>query len=310
MPAVIECVPNFSEGRDPATLALLQNAAQSVPGVSLLDIHADADHNRSVFTIAGSPARIAEAAFLLAETAVQAIDLRRHGGVHPRMGAVDVIPFVPIQEVTMDECVEISKAVAERIGRELELPVFLYEKSASAPLRTNLADIRRGGFEKMPQKLTKPEWKPDFGPRHIHPTAGVTAVGARKPLIAFNMHLDTPDIAIAKAIAKAVRASGGGLPYCKAIGLYLESRNTAQVSMNLTDYEQTPMHTVYEQVTAEAARHGVRVTGSELVGLAPMRALTDCAAHFLQMERYEPDEQIIERRIGRTRSEGGGQRHD
>lgn len=301
--AIMECVPNFSEGRDPRVLALLETAARAVPGVSLLDIHTDEDHNRSVFTLTGSPDRVAEAAFLMAETAVRHIDLTRHHGEHPRMGAVDVMPFVPIENITMADCAETARKVGERIGRELDLPVFLYEHAASAPGRVNLADIRRGGFEGMPEKLLLPEWMPDFGPRRVHPTAGATAVGARKPLIAFNMLLDTADIRIAKAIAREIRESGGGLPYVKAIGLYLKHRDAAQVSMNLTDYEQTPVHQVFERVKAEAEKRGARVVASELVGLMPLRAFTDCAAHFLQLEQNDvndPTSRIIEKRVWET----------
>jgi len=294
---VIECIPNFSEGRNAVVLSALQDAIKNISGVSLLDIHTDTDHNRSVFTIAGSPKAIEEAAFRLTESAVRHIDLTKHHGQHPRMGAVDVMPFVPIKNATMADCVALAKRVGERIAGELSLPVFLYEEAAMDPGRKNLADIRRGGFEGMAKKLCQPEWKPDFGGCTPHPTAGVVAVGARKPLIAFNINLDTPDIDIANAIAKAVRGSSGGLAYCKALGMFLKERNIAQVSMNLVDYENTPIYRVFEMVRMEAARYGVKIIGSELVGLAPAKALMDCAEYFLRLEDFDMERHVLENRI-------------
>jgi len=297
MKPIIECIPNFSEGRNSVVLSALQNAAESIPGTTLLDIHIDADHNRSVFTLIGNPHGIAETALTLALEAVKHIDLTKHHGEHPRMGAVDVIPFVPIKNATMADCVMLARQVGERIARELSLPVFLYEEAAAGPHRKNLADIRQGGFEAMSQKLSQPEWAPDFGGIIPHPTAGVVAVGARKPLIAFNINLDTPDINVAKAIAKAVRGSSGGLAYCKALGMFLHHRNIAQVSMNLVDYEATPIYRVFEMVRAESARYGVRVIGSELVGLAPAKALIDCAEYFLQLENFDTEQHVLENRF-------------
>lgn len=287
---IVECIPNFSEGRDEAVLAALREAA----GTALLDVHADKDHNRSVFTLAGSPEDMAEVAFKMAQTAVRLIDLNRHKGEHPRMGAVDVIPFVPIRNADMADCVTLARQVGERIAKELILPVFLYEEAAKSPDRRNLADIRRGGFEGMAEKIRMPEWEPDYGGCTPHPTAGVVAVGARKPLIAFNINLDTPDIKVAKAIAKAVRGSSGGLRYCKALGMLLHERNIAQVSMNLVDYEQTPIYRVFQLVSAEAERYGVRIIGSELIGLAPAKAMMDCAEYFLQIKGFKMNEHILE----------------
>ena len=297
MQQIVECIPNFSEGRDAAALALLQESAASIPGAALLDVHIDADHNRSVLTLAGSPKAMAEAAFALAKTAVRCIDLTKHHGQHPRMGAVDVIPFVPIKNVTMSDCVDLAKQVGERIAKEFALPVFLYEEAAKNPERKNLADIRRGGFEGMAKKMAKQGWKPDFGSNIPHPTAGVVAVGARKPLIAFNINLDTSDIKIAKAVAKAVRGSSGGLRFCKALGMFLADKGIAQVSMNLVDYEQTPIYRVFEVVKTEAARYGVKITGSELVGLAPAKALIDCAEYFLRLENFDMHRHTLENKI-------------
>ena len=293
MDTIIECVANFSEGCNPQVL----DALKQIAGASLLDVHIDADHNRSVFTTAGPPQFIADTAFAMAQEAVRLIDLNKHSGEHPRMGAVDVIPFVPIKNISMEECAAIARQVAKRIWEELGLPVYLYEEAATASHRKNLADIRRGGFEGMVQKMQQEKWKPDFGENVPHPTAGVVAVGARKPLIAFNINLNTSDIDIAKKIAKAVRGSSGGLPYCKALGMFLADRNIAQVSMNLTDYEQTPIYQVFEAVQTEAAKYGVSISGSELVGLAPSKALMDCAEHFLRLEGFFASKHVLENRI-------------
>lgn len=297
MAKVIECIPNFSEGRRADVVEALAACAKSIPGVTLLDYSADASHNRSVFTLVGSPEGIAEAAFQLCKTASEQIDMAKHSGEHPRMGATDVIPFVPLREATLEECVALSKEVAQRIWEELGIPSFLYEESASAPGRQNLATVRKGQFEGMPEKLRQPDWQPDFGKREIHPTAGITAIGARMPLIAFNVNLSTSDIEIANAIAKAVRASGGGYKYCKAIGVLLEERNVAQVSMNMVNYEGTPLYRVFEAIRAEAKRWGVAITGSELIGLAPAKALVDCAEYYLQMEAFDYDRQVLENHL-------------
>ena len=297
MAKLVECIPNFSEGRDQAVIDALVNEAKSVPGVTLLDHSSDASHNRSVFTLVGDPEGIAEAAFRLCKLASEKIDMTKHTGEHPRMGATDVIPFVPVKDMTEEECVEISKKVAERIYNELKIPSFLYEASAQKPGRTNLAAVRKGQFEGMPEKLQQEEWAPDFGERKIHPTAGITAIGARMPLVAFNINLNTSDINIANAIAKTIRASSGGFKYCKAIGVMLEDRNIAQVSMNMVNYEGTPLYRVFEVVRAEAKRWGVTITGSEVIGLTPAKALVDCAEYYLQIEDFDYGKQILENHL-------------
>ena len=297
MAKLVECIPNFSEGRDSNVIEALVAEAKSVPGVVLLDHSSDPSHNCSVFTLAGDPDGIAEAAFRLCKLASEKIDLAKHTGEHPRMGATDVIPFVPVKDVTMDECVAISKKVAERIWNELSIPSFLYEASASAESRRNLAAVRKGQFEGMPEKLKLPEWAPDFGERKIHPTAGITAVGARKPLVAFNVNLGTADLGIANAIAKMVRGSSGGYKCCKAIGVALEDRGIVQVSMNMVDYETTPLYRAYEAVRFEAKRWGVPIVGSELIGLAPMKALIDTAEYYLQIEDFDFGKQVLENHL-------------
>ena len=297
MSKIIECIPNFSEGRNKDVIERLVECAKSFPGVTLLDHSSDESHNRSVFTLIGGPGGIAEAVFALAALALELIDLRKHTGEHPRMGAVDVIPFVPIRGATAADCVEISKSVGGRVGNELGIPVFLYEDSCTAEHRRNLAAVRKGQFEGMPEKLKKPEWAPDFGPAAVHPSAGVVAVGARMPLIAFNANLSTPDVEIANKIAKIVRGSGGGLKYCKAIGVKLEERNIAQVSMNMVNYEGTPLYRALELIRIEAARYGVIVTGTELIGLSPAKALIDCAEYYLQIEDFDYNTQVLENHL-------------
>ena len=235
-----------------------------------------------------------EAAFQLCKRASEVIDLRKHQGQHPRMGATDVIPFVPQMDMTVEECVALSKEVAQRIWEELRIPSFLYEDSASTPKRKNLAACRKGQFEGMPEKLLQPEWAPDFGERAVHPTAGITAIGARMPLIAFNVNLDTADVSIASRIAKAIRGSSGGFQYCKAIGILLEDRNIAQVSMNMVNYEGTPLYYAYEMIRVLADRYGVRILSSELVGLTPAKALVDCAEYYLKLENFHCREQVME----------------
>jgi len=275
----------------------LADTAGSIPGVTLLDHSSDANHNRSVFTLAGSPDGIQEAAFKLAAKALERIDLTKHTGEHPRMGAVDVIPFVPLRDAAMEECVEISKKVAERIASELNIPVYLYEESALNPERKNLAAIRKGQFEGMADKMKRPEWSPDYGGRTPHPTAGVTAVGARMPLIAFNVNLNTPDVNVAKSIAKIIRGSSGGFKYCKAIGIKLSDRNIAQVSMNMVNYEGTPLYRVFEMIRTEARRYGVSILGSEIIGLSPAKALIDCAEYYLGIEEFNYKKHVLENHI-------------
>ena len=297
MAKIMECIPNFSEGRDMSVVDDLVAEARSVPGVLLLDHSSDASHNRSVFTLMGDPSGIAEAAFRLCRLAGERIDMTKHYGEHPRMGATDVIPFVPIRGVTMDDCVAISKEVARRIWDELQIPSFLYEESAQTSGRKNLADVRRGQFEGMAEKLQLAEWAPDFGTRDIHPTAGITAIGARIPLIAFNVSLNTPDIRIAEDIAKAVRGSSGGYRYCKALGIVQRDRNIVQVSMNMVNYEATPMYLVFEAIRFEAERWGVEIIGSEIIGLTPMKALADCAEYYLKITDFDYGRQVLENHL-------------
>ena len=296
MAKLVECIPNFSVSResDPAVFEALSAAAAGVPGCTVLDIQSDGDHNRCVFTMVGSPQAIEEAVLRLTRVATERIDMTRHKGQHPRMGATDVIPFVPTMDMTVEDCVALSKRVAGRIWEELKVPSFLYEDSASAPHRRNLADVRRGQFEGMPEKLLQPEWAPDYGERKIHPTAGIIAIGARMPLIAYNVNLNTSDLEIAKRIAKAIRGANGGFRYCKAIGVMLEDRQIAQVSMNLVNYEGTPIYYVFEMIRALADRYGVGIIGSELVGLTPAKALLDCAEYYLKMENFDCRQQVME----------------
>ena len=293
---LVECIPNFSvsQQKDPAAFQALVDTAKAAPGCTLLDVQTDGSHNRCVFTLVGAPEAMGEAAFQLCKKASEVIDLRKHQGQHPRMGATDVIPFVPQMDMTVEECVALSKQVAQRIWEELGIPSFLYEDSASTPKRRNLAACRKGQFEGMPEKLLQPEWAPDFGNRAVHPTAGITAIGARMPLIAFNVNLDTNDVSIASKIARAIRGSSGGFQYCKAIGVFLEDRNIAQVSMNMVNYEGTPLYYAYEMIRALADRYGVRILGSELVGLMPAKALVDCAEYYLKLENFHCREQVME----------------
>ncbi|MCZ0718004.1 glutamate formimidoyltransferase [Aerococcus kribbianus] len=297
MAKIIECIPNFSEGRNEEVINGLVEVAKSVAGVTLLDYSPDESHNRTVVTLVGDDKGIQEVAFQLVKYASENIDMTKHEGGHPRMGATDVVPFVPIKDATMEECIEISKAVAKRINDELDIPIFLYEESASAPQRVNLAKVRKGQFEGMPEKLKEEEWAPDYGERKIHPTAGITAVGARMPLVAFNVNLDTDDVTIAKKIAKAVRGSSGGYKYCKGIGLMLDDRNIAQVSMNMVNFEKLPLYRTFETIRFEAARYGVNIIGSEVIGLTPAKALVDTAEYYLQIEDFDYSKQVIENHI-------------
>ncbi|AAT87904.1 glutamate formiminotransferase [Streptococcus pyogenes JRS4] len=297
MAKIVECIPNFSEGQNQAVIDGLVATAKSIPGVTLLDYSSDASHNRSVFTLVGDDQSIQEAAFQLVKYASENIDMTKHHGEHPRMGATDVCPFVPIKDITTQECVEISKQVAERINRELGIPIFLYEDSATRPERQNLAKVRKGQFEGMPEKLLEEDWAPDYGDRKIHPTAGVTAVGARMPLVAFNVNLDTDNIDIAHKIAKIIRGSGGGYKYCKAIGVMLEDRHIAQVSMNMVNFEKCSLYRTFETIKFEARRYGVNVIGSEVIGLAPAKALIDVAEYYLQVEDFDYNKQILENHL-------------
>ena len=296
MAKLVECIPNFScsKEKDEAAYNALVEVARSVPGCTLFDAQTDGNHNRCVFTLIGNIDAIEEVAFQLTKKAAEVIDMTKHKGEHKRMGATDVIPFIPTMDMTVEECVELSKRVAERVWKELGVPSFLYEDSASRPERKNLASCRKGQFEGMPEKLLQPDWAPDYGERKIHPTAGIVAIGARMPLIAYNVNLDTSDLEIANKIARAIRAANGGFKYCKAIGVMLEDRNVAQVSMNLVNYEGTPIYYVFEMIRALADRYGVRITGSELVGLTPGKALLDCAEYYLKLEGFDCRRQVME----------------
>jgi glutamate formiminotransferase len=299
--AIIECVPNVSEGRRPEVVRSLVDAAQSVEGVRVLDASSDAAHNRSVLTLAGDAAPLKAAILSLVGAAVEHIDLRQHRGEHPRLGAVDVVPFVPIEGVTMTECVTIARDTAADVAARFELPVFLYEEAAATPARRNLEDIRRGEFEGLAAKMTSPEWTPDFGPARPHSSAGAIVIGARMPLIAYNINLATDRLEVAKKIASAIRHSSGGFRYVKAMGIALEDRGIVQVSINLTNYEKTPMFRVFDAVQQEAARYGVVVLESEIVGLTPQAALVASAEHYLQLARFSST-QILENRLRDFRS--------
>ncbi len=297
MAKLVECIPNISEGRRTDVIEAVVDQVRQTAGVTLLDYSSDASHNRTVITFLGSPEGVENAAVALAKKAAELIDLTQHQGEHPRMGAVDVVPFVPVKDITKEECVELSKQVGRRIWEEAKMPVFLYEDSASAPHRVNLASVRKGQFEGMAEKVLQPEWEPDFGGRTIHPTAGVVAVGARMPLIAYNINLSTSDLSIASAIAKIIRRSNGGFDCVKALGVMLEERNIAQVSINMTDFNRTPLYRVVELVKAEARRWGVTVVGTEVVGLTPMDALLDAAEYYLQIENFDKKKQVLENYI-------------
>jgi glutamate formiminotransferase/formiminotetrahydrofolate cyclodeaminase len=290
---LIESIPNFSEARRPEVVeALLSTIAAA--GVTVLDHHSDTDHNRTVITYLGEPKAVEEAAFQAIKKAAELIDLDQHSGTHPRIGATDVVPFVPIAGVTMDDCVALARRLGERVGGELGIPVYLYEEAATSPERTNLENIRRGQYEGLKMEIeTQPERKPDFGPARLGP-AGATVIGARHPLIAFNVYLNTPDVAVAKAIAKKIRASSGGLPSVKALGMLVEG--LAQVSMNLTNFRQTSVAKVVEEIRQEAKKVNVEIHHSELVGLIPEEALIDAAVTALQLQRFKPD-QILEYRL-------------
>lgn len=297
MRRLIECVPNFSEGRDSAKMDAIVGAMSAVPGVYVLDREMDADHHRSVVTLAGDPEAVGEAAVLGAGKALELIDLTQHSGAHPRAGATDVVPFIPIAGVTLEDCVALARRVGNEIWKRHRIPVFFYEAAATRPERANLENIRRGQFEGLREEMKKNcERHPDVGEPKVHPTAGVTVVGARKFLVAYNVNLNTADISVANKIARAIRFSSGGLRYVKSMGVELKARNLAQVSINLTDFEQTPMHRVYELVKREALRYGAIPVGSEIVGLVPKKAIEMAADFFLQLENFSP-EQVFENRL-------------
>jgi glutamate formiminotransferase len=293
---ILECVPNFSEGKDRGVIESIVEPFRRTEGVKMLDYSADKDHNRLVVTLIGEPEGLKSSLLEAMEVAVREIDLNRHRGEHPRMGAVDVIPFIPVRNVSIEDAKYLAEQVASEAAVRFDLPVYMYEESATSPERQNLANIRKGQFEGFFEKINLPEWKPDYGPWEVHRTAGVTAIGARMPLVAFNVNLATENLDIAKAIAGRVRNSGGGLRYCKAIGVDLKERHMVQVSMNMTDYTRTSLYQSFEMIKMEAKRYGVKVAGSELVGILPMQALTDVAAYYLGLEDFS-EGQILENRL-------------
>ncbi len=297
MAEVVECVPNFSEGRRREVIDKITSSIRSVTGVKVLDVESDTDHNRSVVTFVGDGESVKEAAFRGARTAKELIDLNKHSGQHPRMGALDVLPFVPISGVSMEDCVAVANQVGERIARELGIPVFLYEAAARRPERKNLENVRRGEFEGLREAIGRDDMRvPDYGPRAVHPTAGATAVGARMPLIAFNVNLKSTDITVAKDIARKIRASSGGLPHVKALGLSLADRRMVQVSMNLTDYTVTPVSTVFDAIQREAKDRGIEIAEGELIGLIPLDAVCEVTAKTLKILAFG-SKQVLERRI-------------
>ena len=307
--AILECVPNFSEGRRPEVIGAIRDAVARSGPVRILDLSSDSDHNRSVLTLAGDPAALAAAVEALVAACVERIDLNRHQGRHPRMGAVDVIPLTPIRGATMQDCVRLARSLGEEIARRHAIPVYLYEEAASAEHRRDLAAIRKGEFEGFPAKIRDPLWKPDFGPDRVHPTAGCVAVGAREFLIAFNVNLATGDLEVARAVARAIRHSSGGLRFVKAMGVMLEARGLAQVSINMTNFRGTPLHRVFEMVRSEAARHGVAIAGGEIVGLVPEDALLDAAAFYLRLQGFDAG-RVLERRLEEIRPGASAPGHD
>lgn len=309
MDRIVECVPNFSEGRNQTTVRALVNAVESVPGVWLLDHTMDRDHHRSVLSFAGEPDAVVEAAFRTIRVATDLIDLRKHKGVHPRVGATDVVPFVPLRGTTMQDCIHLAKRLGQWVGTELEIPVFLYEQAAMHRDHAPLESVRRGGLQGLAFRMASdPDWTPNFGPARLHKTAGALVIGARPPLIAFNVNLRSTDLSLARSIAKDIRQSNGGLPHLKAIGVELASRRMVQVAMNLTDYIITPLHVAFEAVRARAAKHGVEVAGSEVIGLVPQAALVQAAGHSLALEQFDST-QVLEMRL-ETRLLGGPSRQN
>ena len=292
----IECVPNISEGRDRSRVGEIADAVKATPGARLLDVSSDASHNRSVLTFVGDAAAVRAAVTALFDAAIPRIDLTRHRGEHPRMGAVDVVPFIPVRGANVEECVALSREVAAEIASRHQIPVYLYEDSATSESRRNLAEIRKGEFEGFAEKMKDPRWSPDFGPSRPHPTAGVVAVGARPPLIAYNINLGTKDLRVAETIAKAIRHIGGGFRFVKAMGVELAERGQVQVSINMTNFKKTPLHRVFECVKSEADRYGVPIVGSEIVGLTPAEALMMTSEHYLRLERFSSD-QVLELRL-------------
>jgi len=294
---IVECVPNFSEGRRKETVDAIVAALTRHPGVALLDSEMDGAHNRCVISIAGEPKALARGVIEAVGKAAELIDLRQHRGEHPRMGATDVIPFIPILGMSIEDCVQLSLEVAKEIAARFQIPIYLYEQSARIPARQDLAYVRRGEFEGIRDEIrANAERKPDFGPAEVHPSAGATAVGARHPLVAYNIYLNTPDVKIAQAVARAIRFSSGGLRYVKALGFEIKERHQVQVSMNLTNFEATPVFRVFEMAAREAERYGVSIVSSEIVGLVPQKALNACSDFYLRLENFSPN-QILENRL-------------
>ena len=289
MPKLIECVPNFSEGRRPEVIEAIADEVRKIDGVKLLDVKPDASHNRVVVTFVGEPQAVKRAAFNCCAKAAELIDMEKHHGEHPRIGATDVIPFIPVKDVTMEECVALANELAAEIADKLEIPVYLYEEAAKIPTRRALPDIRKGQYEGLKEEITKPERKPDFGPARMHRSAGATVVGARQFLIAYNINLDTDDVSIAKKIANCIREAKGGFKYVRAMGISVNvrGRDVAQVTINMVNYQGTPLFRVFETVKNEAARYGVNVIGSEIIGLTPLQALLDVAEYYLRLDGFE-----------------------
>ena len=295
MSKLVECVPNFSEGRRPEVIEAITAEVKNIPGVKLLDVKADASHNRVVVTFVGEPQAAKQAAFNACKKAAELIDMEKHHGEHPRIGATDVIPFIPVKNTTMEECVQLADELAQEIAEKLEIPVYLYEDAAKIPTRKSLPDIRKGQYEGLKTEIGKPERRPDYGPARMHPSAGATVVGARQFLIAYNINLDTSDVQIAKKIANCIREAKGGYRYVRAMGVSVQvgGRDVAQVTINMVNYQGTPLFRVFETVKSEAARYGVNVIGSEIIGLTPMQALLDVAEFYLRLDGFDR-KQILE----------------
>jgi glutamate formiminotransferase len=296
MSKLVECVPNFSEGRRPEVIAAITEAVKKVAGVTLLNVNSDASHNRTVVTFVGEPQAAKLAAFNACAKASELIDMEQHQGEHPRIGATDVIPFIPVSDVTMEECVQLANELGQDIAEKLNIPVYLYEAAAKTPARVKLPDVRKGEYEGLKTAIRIPERQPDYGPAQMHPTAGATVVGARQFLIAYNINLSTSDVNIAKKIANSIREVKGGYKYCRAMGVMIEDRNMAQVTINMVDYNGTPLHRVFETVKSEAARYGVHVIGSEIVGMAPLQAFVDTAEFYLRLEGFNR-KQVLEENL-------------
>ena len=296
MAKLVECVPNFSEGQRREVIDAIVGTARETPGVTVLDYSSDPSHNRTVLTFVGEPQAVKKAAFSCCAKAAELIDMEKHRGGHPRIGATDVIPFIPVSNVTMEECVALAHELGKEIAEKLSIPVYFYEAAAKRPSMKALPDVRKGEYEGLKEAIKTPERAPDEGPQALHPRAGATVVGARPFLVAFNINLSTPDVALAKRIAQTIRAAKGGYVNCRAIGLELEDRGITQVSINMTDHTATPLHRVFETVKSEAARYGVNVVGSEIIGLTPMQALLDAADFYLRLEGFKRD-QVLEARL-------------